>query len=260
MKRRKIFLKPTQLDYSKNLDSDASHGFESENHFVLSTNKFEGGITMETTIFVRHRKMASFYVALLLSAVMYSGCAHHTPQPRVSQYRFNFENQSYRIRSISSTDKSESYNELIGEKFMAADYDQDRIIDCILLGEVSLIAAQRIYEYGLTELTKENKLKVKNPSVNRYVYVNNNIQLEIRSYRPTNAQPFNEFKITDQRPVVFPDINIIIDQNADGILDEVLKGSVNLENAQAQYTQAIEVGLQKGELIKVNGTILVKEK
>jgi hypothetical protein len=208
----------------------------------------------------QRKRTLTFLGGLFLIALMLSECAHQKPQFIVSQYRFNFESQTYRIRSISSNDKSESYNELIGEKFVATDYDQDRIIDSILLGEVSLGEAQQIYDYGLNEVSKEKKLQVRNPSIDRYLHEKNDFQLEIRSFRPTNAQPFNEFKITDNRPLVRPETIIIVDQNADGILDEVLKGSVSLEKAQSQYAEAIAAGLQKGELIKENGTILVKEK
>jgi hypothetical protein len=208
----------------------------------------------------QRKRTLTFLGGLFLIALMLSECAHQKPQFNVSQYRFNFESQTYRIRSISSNDKSESYNELIGEKFVATDYDQDRIIDSILLGEVSLGEAQQIYDYGLNEVSKEKKLQVRNPSIDRYLHEKNDFQLEIRSFRPINAQPFNEFKITDNRPLVRPETIIIVDQNADGILDEVLKGSVSLEKAQSQYAEAIAAGLQKGELIKENGTILVKEK
>jgi len=217
---------------------------------------------MEKTNYITNqlKRTSAFWGGLLLIVLMLYGCATQKPQLSVSQYRFNFEDETYRIRSISSTAKSESYNELIGANFMAADYDQDRIIDCILLGEGSLNEAQKIYEYGLNEVTKENKLQVRNPSINRYVHDRDDFQLEIRSFRPTNAQPFNEFKITDNRPLVRPEIIIIVDQNADGTLDELLKGSITLEEVQSQYAEAIEAGLQKGVLIKVNGAILVKEK
>lgn len=208
----------------------------------------------------KFRKVPTLFSGIFLSIFLFYGCAPQKPQLRVSQYRFTFEDDSYRIRSISSTDKSQSYNEIIGEKFVAADYDQDGIIDCILLGEVDLNEAQKIYEYGLNEVTKEKKLQVRNPSINRYVHDTNDFQLEIRTFRPTNAQPFNEFKITDTRPLVRPEIIILVDQNADGTLDEVLKGKVSMGQVQSRYAEAIAAGLQKGELIKVNGTILVKEK
>lgn len=217
---------------------------------------------MEKTNFIIDpvKRISIFFGGLLLIVFMLYGCAAHKPQVRVSQYRFNLEDNTYRIRSISSKDKAESYNELIGVKFMAVDYDQDGIIDCILLGEASLDEAQKIYEYGINGVAKENKLQVLNPGINRYIQEKNDFQIEIRSFRPVNAQPFNEFKITDNRPIVRPEVIILVDQNADGILDEVLKGSVALEEYQPQYDEMISSGLQKGDLIKVNGTILVKEK
>ncbi len=206
------------------------------------------------------KRVSTFFLGFLLIIFMLYGCATQKPQLSTSQYRFNFKDETYRIRSISSEDRTESYNELIGENFMAADFDQDRIIDCILLGEVSLNEAQRIYEYGLDMVTKEDKLQERLPTINRYVYENYDFHLEIRSFQSTNARPFNEFKIIDKRPVVSPQIIVIVDQNADGTLDEVLKGKVTLEKVQSQYEEAIAAGLEKGELIKVNNTILVKEK
>ena len=208
----------------------------------------------------RTTRTLSLLGGLLLISLLLFGCAHQKPKVTVSQFRFEYNNSSYRIRSITSTEKSQSYNEIIGEKFMAADYDQDRVIDTILMGDVSLGQAQKIYEYGLNEVAKEKKLRVKIPSINRYLHEKNNIQLEIRTFRPTSAQPFNEFKIIDNRPFVQPEITIIADHDADGVLDEVLKGSVSLEKAQASYAEAIAAGLEKGELVRANGRILVKAK
>jgi hypothetical protein len=197
---------------------------------------------------------------LFLFISMLYGCAHQKPQPSVSQYRFILDDETYRIRSITSADKSESYNEVIGEKFMAVDYDQDGVLEGVVLGDVNLTEAQKIYDYGLNGVTKENKLQVRNPGINRYAREKDDVQFEIRSFQPVNATPFNEFKITDTRPLVRPEVIVLLDQNADGILDEVLKGSVRPDEFQSQYAEMIKTGLQSGDLIKVNRTILVKEK
>ena len=206
------------------------------------------------------RGAATTFGWILLSLFTVYGCASQKPQLTASQYRFDFENETYRVRSISSEDGTESYNELIGKNFLAADFDQDRVIDSILLGEVNLSEAQRVYEFGLEKVAQEDKLHVRIPSVNRYVYEGYESYLEISSFRPPNAQPFNEFKITDKRQMVSPRIIVLVDQNADGTLDEILKGQVTLEEIQPQYAEAIEVGLAKRALIKTDGTILVKEK
>jgi hypothetical protein len=215
---------------------------------------------MEKTNFsITHLKSAIFAGTLLILFAL-CGCATQKPQLRASQYRFNYGDEAYRLRSISSEDTMAFYNELVGANFVAVDFDQDRILDRILLGEVSLSEAQKIYEYGIDKLAKENKLEVRVPRVNRYVHEKNDFQVEIRSFRPANAQPFNEFVITDNRPVACPETIVIVDHRADGTLDEVLKGAATPEKFQSQYAKAIEAGLQKGELVKVNQAILAREK
>jgi hypothetical protein len=206
-----------------------------------------------------HLKFAVF-AGILLSIFVICGCANQKSQLRASQYRFSYNDEAYRLRSISSKDATEFYNELVGANFVAVDFDQDRIIDRILLGEVSLTEAQKIYEHGLDRLARENRLEVRIPRVSRYVHEKNDFQVEIRSFQPANAQPFNEFIITDNRPVLCPETVIIVDRHADGTLDEVLKGTATPAEFQSQYAKAIEAGLQKRELVKVNNTILVKAK
>jgi hypothetical protein len=213
----------------------------------------------KTNLSINHLKSAIF-AGTLLSIFLLCGCASQKPQLRVSQYRFSYNDETYRLRSIFSEDAREFYNELVGANFVAVDFDQDRFLDRILLGEVSLSEAQKIYEIGLEWLAKENKLHVRIPKVSRYIHEKNDFQIEIRSFRPANAQPFNEFIITDNRPVACPETIIIIDHHADGTLDETLKGKATPEELQSKYAKAIEAGLQKGELIKVNHTILAKEK
>lgn len=206
------------------------------------------------------RKVSVIFIGFLLGIFMLSGCASMKPQPRVSQYRFNFKGKNYSILSISSKDEGESCNKLIGENVVADDFNQDRIIDHIVLGDVSLKEAQKIYEYGINMAIKENKLRERLPGVNRYMHKNIDYFYEIRSFHPTNAHAFNEFKIIYRHHLVDPQITIIVDQKADGTLDKVLKGTITLEEVQSLYSMLIKLGLQKGELIKVDNMILVKEK
>ena len=211
--------------------------------------------------FSKHTKrFFSFFGGLFLFIVLIYGCGHQKPQINVYQYRFTQDSSNYRIRSITSPNKSESYNEVVGEKFLAVDYDQDGVLDAVVLGDVSLTDAQAIYDYGINGVSKENKLRVQNPGINCYSQEKNDFQFEIRSFEPVNAPPFNEFKITDTRPIVRHDVIVLLDQNADGILDAVLKGSASLDEFQSRYAEMISAGLQTGELVKVNGAILVKGK
>lgn len=199
-------------------------------------------------------------VGIILSSLLLCACAREELRVKASQYRFKLNDETYRLRSITSEGESKFYNELIGARFMAVDFDQDRILDCILLGDASLEEAQAVYEHGLNELSKENKLQLRMPTAKRYLQESEDFRLEIISFRRTNGQPpFNEFKLTGKRQMVSPQLNVFVDRNADGTLDEVLKGAMVLEKAQAQYAEMIEAGLQRQALIRTNGMILVKE-
>lgn len=236
-----------------------------EIHFNFKVSRPEANgrrSTMGYPIFFagRHAGRSRLCVGIILSILLLGACAREELRVKASQYRFKLEGESYRLRSITSEGESKFYNELIGAEFMAVDFDQDRILDCILLGEASLEDAQAIYEYGLNELSKENKLQLRMPTAKRYLQEGEELRLEIISFRRTNGQPpFNEFKLTGKRQMVSPEINVFVDRNADGTLDEVLKGAMVLESAQAQYTRMIESGLQQQALIKAGGMILVKE-
>lgn len=206
------------------------------------------------------KRVSVIYLGYLLSIFIFYECASMKPQPRVTQFRFNFKDKNYSILSISSKDEGESFNKLIGKYFIAEDLNQDRIIDCIVLGEVNLKEVQKIYEYGINTAIKENKFRERRPRVNRYIHKNIDYYYEIRSFYPTDAYAFNEFKIIYRGHLIDPQITVFVDQRADGTLDSVLKGTINLEEVQSLYSTVIKLGLQKGDLVKVDNMILVKEK
>lgn len=93
-----------------------------------------------------------------------------------------------------------------------------------------------------------------------YLHEQDKLRLEIRSFRPFDAPPFNEFRVVDTRARVYLEVVVLLDENADGILDGFLKGGGSLEKFQSQYAKVIQAGLQKGVLIEVDGKILVREK
>jgi len=203
------------------------------------------------------RFLVSVPVGMLFSLALFS-CAAHQPEFTISQYRFSLNDQIYRIRSISFVNKSDSYNEVIGETFMALDYDQDGVLDVLVMGEISLQEAQAIYQQGIRDVMRENKLLVKNRDIRVYAMEKNRIKYEIITFGPADASAFNEFKVTDNRPIIKPEQLILIDHNADGILDDVIQGTAALEKYQWIYKQMIETGLQEGTLIEENGTFLVR--
>jgi hypothetical protein len=227
----------------------------------LDLHNLTSGGNMKASTFSKNRfkKVLVLIVGIILLIFLFSDCASQKPARSVSQYNYDWDNEAYRIRSVVDNFKGESWNELIGENFTAIDMDQNQTIDRITSGDISLADAQTIYEIGLKQLSLENKLKVKLPLDNKYVFQNDDFNYEIKSFLPSQTQPFNEFKIVTKNPVN-PEIVVYIDHQADGVLDEILKGTMPMEKAQEKYSEMIKEGLKKGKLIQVNNTITVKEK
>lgn len=204
------------------------------------------------------KKLPILFSGFFLCILVIYGCSSTKPQLSVSQFLFNYEGEEYRIRSISSSDVVNDFNELIGKTFVAADIDQDRYIDQIVMGEISLSEAQKIYDYGLIMLSKEKKLRASAPEVNQYLQENPEFDYEIKTFRPVNADPFNQFRIIDKHSLS-QEITILVDQQADGTLNEVLTGSMPLPEGQSLYSEVIKAGLQSGKLSKINSKILVSD-
>jgi hypothetical protein len=224
-------------------------GFPLNKSLVMNPKTMGGKVMGKTNFNVNRLKTLSVLSAgFLLGIFMLYGCASRKPQIIVSTYSFNFEGELYRINSVSLGDKEQPFNQLVGKDFVAVDFAHDRIIDRIAAGNVSRDEAQRIYEYGIDTAAKENKLRQQKPVVNPYVDEDADFYYMIRSLR-----------LIDKHRVS-PRIMVIVDQKADGTLDEVLKGTVTVEEVQSLYSEVIEGGLKKRELIKVDDMILVKEK
>ena len=179
---------------------------------------------------------------------------------RATQFKFNFEDKDYRIRCIFSDCDSLRRNELIAEDFLAVDLDQDRIIDQVVMGQTSLAIAQYVYTAGLKELELRGNLKVVDYKFPVFKHHGNSTIYEIKTFLPADAHPFNQFKLIRSYGALFPDITVILDRNADGILDEILEGTGNNQEFQGSYTSILETGVKTSKIILEQNIYLVKSK
>jgi hypothetical protein len=86
-----------------------------------------------------------------------------------------------------------------------------------------------------------------------------NFDYEIKTFIPDIGQVFNEFKIVDKRDEWGKiEISLFLDENADGTLDNVLRGKISLTEAQDKYALTIAKGLSEKEMVKINGSIIIK--
>jgi hypothetical protein len=195
----------------------------------------------------------------LITPVLLDSCASSKPELLISNYKYEYDNQKYQIRSVTSKSPGECFNQLIGKDFTAVDFNQDQIIDRIVRGEVKLNEAQKIYDYGLQKLAQEHKLKVHVTQVSQYTWDDPCCHYEIKSFRNNNSNPFNQFILIENRNTVSSQTLVSVDQNADGTLDVLVKGSATLEELQPKYESIIKKGLEAHKMNKVNGMILVKQ-
>ena len=190
-------------------------------------------------------------ILCLLYSVMIS-CTTQKPMVKASKYKYIYNGEKYQIWSVLELENDLKQNRLISEAFSATDIDQDGIIDIITSGISTLENAQKIYSAGINIATIEKKVSHRIPEISTYLHENTIYTYEIKSFRPFRSQPFNEFKVTDKRPILIPEVYILIDQQ-----DDVVKGMVTPDKFQAKYTDAINEGLEKQKLTKVDDMILV---
>lgn len=199
--------------------------------------------------------MAGLILCFVFSVMM--SCSTQRPMVSASKYKYIYNGEECQIWSILDLENDLKQNRLITEGFRATDIDQDGIIDIITSGISTLENAQKIYSAGIDMAIMEKKVSRRIAEISTYLYENTIYTYEIKSFRPIQSQPFNEFKITDKRPILMPKVYVLIDQQADGLLDDVVKGRVTPDKFQAKYTDAINEGLEKRKLAKVDNMILV---
>ncbi|MDZ7374078.1 MAG: hypothetical protein ONB23_08930 [candidate division KSB1 bacterium] len=200
-------------------------------------------------------------VGFALSLIAFAGgyrCAHRPKGPEVAIIPFEFEGQKYRLRSVYSRGEGESFNELIGPDFVARDEDQDGVLDAVTMGEGNLVEAQRIYDWVLSSLAAQNKLRRIEPANATYRYEERGLRFQIKTIAVEKKGYVNEFTVSRVGWVGVPELVVAIDQGADGQLDQVVRGTLLLQEAQRLYAGSIERGLVEKRLVRQDSLILVR--
>jgi len=197
---------------------------------------------------------------MCLGFCFFYGCAASKTAVKSAQYSFNYEGSDYRIQCIISDTKDECQNRLMSKDLLAIDHNMDQTIDEIVRGKLEFEAVQKIYAHGLEMALKDNKLIIRIPENGSYSYEDEKYTYKIESYQSGFNQRFNELKVLDKNKQINQEISIFLDQNADGTLNKVLKGTLSMEVVQEVYSNMIETGLANGAMEKIDNFIIVKEK
>lgn len=205
------------------------------------------------------KRLAIKFLTVTFILLLTFNCSSSNQELRVSGFRFTFEGNDYYIRSIYCPNSPQSCNHIIGKDFEAVDINQDRVVDKIVKGDVAIHEAQKIYNYSLDLLVKENKLSVINKDTKKFQYTVNKLYLifEITSFQPELGDPFNQFKVV-QKQGMSNNVSLFNDMKADGSLDEKLKGSFSIIEAQKQYQETIDEGVRDDRIALVDDLIRVR--
>lgn len=196
---------------------------------------------------------------ILASIIGLTHCASssHTQGDYSSIIKFYSGGNEYTIMSFLSTDAI-GYNVLMREEnnkiiIKGIDKQQDGELDEVQEGDISLADANKIYADGLAAakelgmLTEKNFQRFYNFSDRIYDY-------EIRTYILAHGDNYNLFAAKKKTR---NDIIIIIDEKADGKLDNFQQGSGDIINFQALYEEVLQHGIVSKRVVNTDKVYLV---
>jgi hypothetical protein len=196
---------------------------------------------------------------ILVSIIGLTHCASssHTQGDYSSIIKFYSGGNEYTIMSFLSTDAI-GYNVLMREEnnkiiIKGIDKQQDGELDEVQEGDISLADANKIYADGLAAakelgmLTEKNFQRFYNFSDKIYDY-------EIRTYILAHGDNYNLFAAKKKTR---NDIIIIIDEKADGKLDNFQQGSGDIINFQALYEEVLQHGIVSKRVVNTDKVYLV---
>ena len=134
----------------------------------------------------------------------------------------------------------------------AWDEDQDGVLDSLMVGDLTVDRANEIYGIGIAEARSRGRLAMQPPSRVYELSTGERI-FAIRTYELN--RPYNKFII--YTPLSQEEI-VLVDVNADGVLDSIERGKLRLDEGQAFYDHVLSTGLRDGKIERLDNRLLVK--
>lgn len=191
----------------------------------------------------------TFLVTLIAPALLclsVVGCSTTRPEP--ARHAFSFEHQGQTF-DILSTDArmGEGGNVLVRREagrfvFRAVDYDQDGLLDELMLGDLTLEEANEIYLVGIETARRRGKFGVRTPL---RVYESQDGRYSIQSNVNGPSAWCNRFT---RHALVEQHAFVALDVDGDGRLDRIQEGTVALESAQTHYESVLDEGVRSGRI------------
>jgi len=169
-------------------------------------------------------------------------------------FKFNNNGREYLIVGYPAKD-AEGYNLLIGKEkdnvfLKCIDKQHNGTLDEVLAGNISLEEANKIYKKGITMAESQGSIK-KIDFERYYRNTTKNYYCEIRTYILVSGERYNIFMLVKKQT---NNTLTILDEGADGSLDNFMEGDGNIKEYQLLYASVIQKGIEDNK-IKFEGGI-----
>jgi hypothetical protein len=193
----------------------------------------------------------------MIIGLTHCASSSHTQGEYTSILKFYSGGNEYTIISFSREDVT-GYNILMREEndkviIKSIDKQQDGELDEILEGNISLVDANKIYSEALA-VAKERGMLKKLYFERYYNFSDKIYDYEIRSYILSQGDNYNLFAVKEK---AINNIIIIIDEKADGSLDNFQQGSGDIKKFQALYEEVLQEGIFNMRVAYVDKVYLV---
>lgn len=207
-------------------------------------------------------KQLKNHILQALIMVMIFGLTHcasssHSQEEYTSILKFYSGGNEYTIMSFLSDD-AVGYNILMREEndkviIKSIDKQQDGELDEVLEGDISLAEASKIYADGLAAAKEKGMLTERNFE-RFYNFSDKTYDYEIRTYILVQGDNYNLFAVKEKG---FNNIIIIVDEKADGSLDDFQQGSGDIIKFQALYEEVLRQGIVSNRVVNVDKVYFV---
>ena len=196
-------------------------------------------------------------ILVIIIGLTHCASSSHTQGEYNRILKFYSGGNEYSIMSYLSNDAT-GYNILMREEndkiiIKSIDKQQDGKLDEVLEGDLSLADASKIYADGLAAAKEMGMLKERN--FERFYNFSDKIyDYEIRTYILVQGDNYNLFAVKEK---AFNNIIIIIDEKADGLLDNFQQGSGDIIKFQALYEEVLRQGIVSNRVVNVDKVYFV---
>ena len=195
---------------------------------------------------------------LFVLLVYLTACGTTKEQVKKNMFSFSYEGNDCKITSVNTASgEGSNYLSIMDENkkeiLTATDLNQDGTIDQILQGEYSLEVADLVYKHGISIAQNSGNYQERQPSRTFESSVEE-ITLTVSSYLIDKDTPNNRLMITNR---VTGAESILLDLDANGILDRTEKGELEMEIAQKYYTWLLSKAKQEHRVVIKDGIYLI---